>query len=234
MEIKDCKVGMKVLFGRQNGETTLGEITKVNGVKCKVKQLESRGTMKAYPVGTIWTVPASLMVPTVTSPGGWQAAVTPNPNITFVGGIPAAKRPDAEIMNDIASYYGQLSPENLYCDGEISRSAGQRRATVINARLRELFTEIGRKVSEDEAYGMPMDRSAMDKQMEFVNNLYRSNACRGWPFKRGDKVCFTVSKTGEVVVGYVRTLNVKTVTVDPIGNTTGRYWKVGPSLLRAA
>ena len=225
MELKDCKVGMSVLFGRGNGEQTLGEIVKVNGVKCKVKQMESRGTMRAYPIGTVWTVPASLM----TAVGG------PKVIIMDVGlGVPAKpKRPDAEIMADIASYYGQLSPENLYCDGELSRSAGQRRATAINARLRELFTEIGRKVSEDEAYGMPMDRSALNKQMEFVNSLHRSNACRGWSFKKGDKVCFT-GKDGSVVIGFVRTMNQRTVTVDPIGATNGRYWRVSPSMLKVA
>lgn len=211
MELKDCKVGMSVLFGRGNGEQTLGEITQVNRSKCKVKQMESRGTMRSYPVGTIWTVPASLM--------------------SLVGGPVAApavakpKRANHEIMFDIQSCYNQLSPENLHCDGEISRSAAARKAVGINARLRALFAEYGRKVTEDEAWGM--------KPAANVHHVTFAPA-KACPFKRGDKVCFTVSKTGEVVVGYVRTLNVKTVTVDPIGNTTGRYWKVGPSLLRAA
>lgn len=60
MEQTEAKVGMRVFFGRSQGEQTLGEILKVNRAKLKVKQLESRGTMRSYPVGTIWTVPAAL------------------------------------------------------------------------------------------------------------------------------------------------------------------------------
>lgn len=60
MEKIQVKVGMKVLFGRTNGEQTLGEIIKVNKVRLKVKQLESRGAMRSYPVGTTWTVTVGL------------------------------------------------------------------------------------------------------------------------------------------------------------------------------
>jgi len=58
-----CSVGMQVYFGRQKGEKTLGEIVKLNPRKAKVKQLESRGTLKSHPVGTIWTVPYELIEP---------------------------------------------------------------------------------------------------------------------------------------------------------------------------
>ena len=57
----DLMKGDRVLFGRTYGEKTLGEVVKVNRVKAKVKQLESRGTYKDYPVGTIWTVPLNLL-----------------------------------------------------------------------------------------------------------------------------------------------------------------------------
>ncbi len=140
MELKDCKVGMVVNFGRSQGEQTLGRIVKINSVKCKVEQLESRGTLKAYPVGTLWTVPVSLLTPV----GG--STTTP------VKPVASPKRPDAEIMTEILSCYSRLSPENLSCDGMLSRSAMARASAQLNAKLRELFKEIGRKVSEDEAY----------------------------------------------------------------------------------
>ena len=54
---------MKVYFGRTHGERTLGEVIKVNPSKLKIRQLEARGTMRDYPVGTVWTVPASLCSP---------------------------------------------------------------------------------------------------------------------------------------------------------------------------
>lgn len=136
MELKDCKVGMLVNFGRSQGQQTLGKIVKVNAVKCKVEQLESRGTMRSYPVGTIWTVPTSLLTPA-------DGNVKP---------VTTVKRPDAVIMAEILSCYSRLSPENLSCDGMLSRSAITRKSSELNAKLRELFREIGRKVSEDEAY----------------------------------------------------------------------------------
>ena len=55
--------GMKVFFGRPNGEKTLGTIVKVNRKKCKVRQEESRGFYKNHPVGTVWVVPFSLISP---------------------------------------------------------------------------------------------------------------------------------------------------------------------------
>lgn len=55
------KVGDKVIFGRQNGEQTHGTVVKVNSVKCKIRQDETRGTLRERPVGTIWTVPFSLI-----------------------------------------------------------------------------------------------------------------------------------------------------------------------------
>ena len=60
MTRNEGKVGMKVYFGRPNGEKSLGEIVKVNPKKFKVKLLEARGTYRDYRVGTIWTVPPSL------------------------------------------------------------------------------------------------------------------------------------------------------------------------------
>lgn len=215
MELKDCKVGMRVLFGRGNGEQTEGEIVKVNGVKCKVKQMEARGTMKSYPVGTVWTVPASLMTPV----GGTKVSAP-----VVAPTVPAKpKRPDADIMRDIQGCYAQLSPENLTCDGECSRHETTRRAAAIHARLRELFAEIGRKVTEDEAYGMPASTFRFPTYAP-------AKACA---FKKGDKVCFK-AKDGTTVTGYVRTLNTKSVTVDPIGGKPGAYWRVSPSMLKAA
>jgi hypothetical protein len=61
-------------------------------------------------------------------------------------------RPEAEVMRDIVGCYGGLSPENLTCDGELRGSAVARRAAAIRARLRACFRELGRHVSEDEAY----------------------------------------------------------------------------------
>ena len=60
MEHSNGRVGQKVLFGRKHGEQTPGVIVKVNPRKFKVRQLEARGAFVDHPVGTVWTVPASL------------------------------------------------------------------------------------------------------------------------------------------------------------------------------
>ncbi len=135
----DYKVGQKVYFGRSKGERTLGEVVKINPKKLKVKQLESRGTMMTHPVGTVWSVPPSLVTPA-------PAGVVPFPALT------TAKRPDVDIIQEIAGLYSQLSPERLHCDGEVSRSVAARRGAAFNRRLKECFVEIGRQVHEDEAY----------------------------------------------------------------------------------
>lgn len=57
----EFKVGDPVTFGRGHGEKTRGTVTKVNRKTCKIRQDEARGTMKNHPVGTIWTVPFSLL-----------------------------------------------------------------------------------------------------------------------------------------------------------------------------
>lgn len=63
MKREEGKIGMRVYFGRENGEETLGEIVKINPKKFKVKTLEARGVRKNHAIGTIWTVPPSLCTP---------------------------------------------------------------------------------------------------------------------------------------------------------------------------
>jgi len=60
LTMNDMSVGMKVLFGRPNGEKTFGEVIKINRKKVKVKTLEFRGSRS--PKGAIWGVPPSLCV----------------------------------------------------------------------------------------------------------------------------------------------------------------------------
>ena len=61
-------------------------------------------------------------------------------------------RTERQMMDEIRNAYCALSPENLTCDGEASRTQVARRRASLNRRLRELFTELGRDLSETEAY----------------------------------------------------------------------------------
>lgn len=62
------------------------------------------------------------------------------------------KRDEDDILDDIDRVYGNLSPENLTCDGECSRSEVARRSAAYNRALRALFKELGREVTEEECY----------------------------------------------------------------------------------
>lgn len=134
----EFRAGEKVFYGRTRGEKTLGEVIKVNPSRIKVKQLEARGV---HPVGTIWNVAPSLCSKAGSDCGG-RAVEAP----------PAPKRPEADIMREINGLYNSLSPENLTCDGEIRGRAVLVRARGFRAKLQACFRELGRTVSEDEAY----------------------------------------------------------------------------------
>lgn len=75
---------------------------------------------------------------------------------------PAPKRDEFTILDEICSTYSALSPENLTCDGELSRAQVARKRAGLNDRLRKLFAELGRTVSEGEAW------TAYEKAMESV------------------------------------------------------------------
>jgi hypothetical protein len=55
--MSEYRIGDVVIFGRKQGEKTLGTVKKVNQKTIKVSQEESRGTMKAHEIGTVWKVP---------------------------------------------------------------------------------------------------------------------------------------------------------------------------------
>lgn len=63
MNREDCKVGMDVTFGYENGEKTLGKVIKINQVRAKVQILEERGQGHGGAVGKTWGVPYSMMEP---------------------------------------------------------------------------------------------------------------------------------------------------------------------------
>lgn len=62
------------------------------------------------------------------------------------------RRPEAIVLNEIRNCYSALSPENLWMDGEATRAQARARATTLNRKLRALFVELGRRVSEDEVF----------------------------------------------------------------------------------
>ena len=63
-----------------------------------------------------------------------------------------AKMPanESECLDWLEMICNDLSPENLHCDGEISRTAAMKKARALRAEWKEVEKVIGRKVSEDE------------------------------------------------------------------------------------
>jgi len=59
---------------------------------------------------------------------------------------------EQELMNKILNCYIRLSPENLWCDGEATRAHAMATAKKINTELKGLFKQLGRVVTEEEAY----------------------------------------------------------------------------------
>lgn len=66
---------------------------------------------------------------------------------------PDSKMPETEeeLMSALDVLCGELSPENISCDGELSRTAIRKRASAIRAEWKEIERKLGRKVSEEEA-----------------------------------------------------------------------------------
>lgn len=204
-------VGTKVYFGRPNGEQTLGTIVKVNPTKYKVRQDEERGSLRIRSEGTVWSVPFHMVTPV----GATTAAVVVPPS--------TVKRSESAILKDIQIVYNGLSPENLWMDGEATRAQANRRAAALRARLRLLETEIGRKVSEAEAYG----EASHGLSEHFTPARWAPVAPK---FKVGDKVMF--SAKGRTIAGFVKRVSAKTVSVLPEGSTNPNgHWRVSPSLL---
>lgn len=158
MTIQEAKVGMKVRFGRGNGQWTLGEIVKINPTKAKVKTLESRGHGRGSDVGAVWSVPYSMM--TLTESALPVAGFGVAKSFYDPAGVPYPYNPlheDNPIMEAIVRAYNGLSPESLTWDGEkpLHRVKADRKR--LEAKLGHLFAALGRPVSESVAYGWSME-----------------------------------------------------------------------------
>jgi hypothetical protein len=140
MQTSNFKIGDKVLFGRPNGEKTLGVVEKVNAKFLKIRTLESRGDKNA---GVVWIVYLSL----VEHAGDNQAPVIHQPSAprSDFQSTPAPKKPRTEqdLVRALIEIDIQLSPENLSCDGEVPRSVWRKRAASLEAEQARLFAELG-------------------------------------------------------------------------------------------
>jgi len=161
MLIHEARIGMKVVFGRQNGDQTLGEIIKINPTKAKVRTLETRGNGRGSMVGSVWTVPYSMMK--IASSEGGVATVVKDPSDDPVV-YSRFNHGDNLIMEAILDTYSRLEPEFLTADGERPMSQVKALRNSLNNRLRHLFGALGRPVSESAAYKWSEDKRASEKK----------------------------------------------------------------------
>jgi hypothetical protein len=126
-----------VIFGRPSGEKTVGRVVRVNAATYTIETLEERGTKRSHTAGGKWRVAKKLVQlrdRTLTTPE-------------------APKRTDAEIIADLQGIESRLSPENLFMDGERSRTAARREERKLIAVRRKLIAELGREPSLTELWG---------------------------------------------------------------------------------
>ena len=65
---------------------------------------------------------------------------------------------EEELMLALEQLSGEFSPENLSCDGELSRTAINKKFRAIKAEWKEVERLLGRKVSNDEVEMMMIER----------------------------------------------------------------------------
>ena len=148
MQIHECRIGMVVEFGRENGEKTRGVIVSINPKKAKVKTLEARGRGRGGVAGAEWGVPYSMM----TAVDSNVAATIKDPADEAFPYSRFSDYSDNCIMEAIVDCYNRLSPEWLTADGE--RPAYQIHALrgKLENNLAHLFKALGRPVSETVAF----------------------------------------------------------------------------------
>jgi hypothetical protein len=160
---EECRVGLVVEFGRENGERTKGVIVKMNPKKAKIRIIESRGAGRGSHSGSVWGVPYSMMIAvqdaTTDTAITMQSFAQPdNPAFkAFAQAKSMADQPvpynrftyvDNLILEAIYATHMDLSPENLTCDGELPVHAVNAKRSKLNARLTYLYKAFGREVSE--------------------------------------------------------------------------------------
>ena len=149
MKNMEYKIGMKVSFGRPNGEKTVGLVVKVNPKKLKIEQTEIRGRQKTHSIGTVWTVPKDERFVQVLDLSDCRADAHGSTGIS-------AKKPsrsDAEIIAELQGIECCLSPENLSWDGERSHTDVMRAYRRLNKEKAALHRELGREPTFNELWG---------------------------------------------------------------------------------
>lgn len=141
----------------QGGDPKIGQVVGYRRTTYKVTGYNRAGNLKANRIvdDAAFTFKRNRINGKFDYFDGMVKEVVPVPTIPTLFGIPVTKvgiRDQKAIMNEIVDTYGALSPENLTCDGELPRSQVNARYSKLNKTLRSLFQELGKEVSEEDAW----------------------------------------------------------------------------------
>jgi hypothetical protein len=144
MLVHQCKLKMKVYFGRENGEKTLAEVIKMNPARAKVKTLEQRGHGRGSTPGSVWTVAYQALTVAPADAKAGQDVFVPPPVPTKLEYSPFDE--DNALYSALAGVYNQMEPDALTCDGEASRGQAAAKMRVLQRKLKGLNYAIGREI----------------------------------------------------------------------------------------
>lgn len=140
----------KTFHDYETGQVCHGLLVKPEEV-ARLKKLGTTGSAGKYPShfderGTVWN-PAKVYfyMDKITGPGQAEAPAQ--------AVEPGSKRPDAMIIADLRRVDNALSPENLTCDGELSKSQVATRLRGLKAEQKKLTKELGRCPTDTELSG---------------------------------------------------------------------------------
>lgn len=170
---ENCRVGMKVVCGRPNGEKTVGEVVEVHEKKADVRTLESRGDgnrgseehrTKKQPAGTVWSFTFDLIEPldgrlqeslyslppehenllNYLERGSEELSVTNSKcEVDILNAIFAAYEERRKLASLMAKYRARRTEE-----ARMEADSLERLRENQNRRLKLLFLALGRPVSE--------------------------------------------------------------------------------------
>jgi len=155
MRREDAKLGMTVVFGRENGEQTEGVIIKINFKTAKIRPNAPRGykdTIRPWNVAWSLCHPCNAINTTATVVN--TPVALPKPKLKF-NEFDTVKN---SILDAILQLYCNLSPESLTGDGEIPMHIVRQRSIQYTSQLKHLFNALGQNVSEEEIYEWDQQR----------------------------------------------------------------------------
>ena len=203
---------------------------RIGASKCGTNRAMTKGAdaakFRRYK-GQWFLAAAPAAAPVIATPAAIVADAKPkftsDPYLGFT--VESEKTGTDLIVERLNSMLCRLSPENISCDGEASR-------THIRKQMSLLTKGIKAELAKAKAIGFTIPANLMSEIESYIKPSTYAPAKKSG-FAKGDKVTFQ-DRSGCTVGGTVTRVNKKTLTVHPFGVAHGRYWRVSPRLCTKA